>query len=223
MADKRWRQLGAMGGIIFLVIQFLAQGLIQVGGAEPSFDAGTGEIVDFFMNRDLGLFKIGSLLSVFSFIAFIWFLGVLLARLQESEEKPAWISLIAFGSGLLSVAVIIGGGGWELALFRVNESLSPDIARYAFDQGNLAFATYWVALASMMLASSVVIIRYDPLPRWLGWYGLAAALALFIARIFWDTPTFLIFVPYMLFSLWIIITSVMLFRRAAVAVEKSPS
>ena len=63
------------------MVQFLAQGLIQVGGSEPSFNASAEEILDFFLNRDRVLFNIGGILSVFSFILFLWFLGVLWARL----------------------------------------------------------------------------------------------------------------------------------------------
>ena len=127
MAKKRWEQIAAVSGILFLVLQFSAQGLIQVGGAEPSFNASAEEILDFFLNRDPQLFNIGGILSVFSFIAFLLFLGVLWARLHSSEEKPAWMSMIAFGSGLLSGAIIMGiggAGGWALAIFRIEESLS---------------------------------------------------------------------------------------------------
>jgi hypothetical protein len=52
MSKKRWEQIGASSGIIFLVVQFLAQGLIQVGGSEPSFNASAEEILDFFLIRD---------------------------------------------------------------------------------------------------------------------------------------------------------------------------
>ncbi len=164
MSKKRWEQFGAASGIIFLVVQFLAQGLIQVGGSEPSFNASAEVILDFFLNRDRLLFDIGGILSVFSFIIFLWFLGVLWARLQHYEEKPAWMSMIAFGSGLLTVATVLGGGGWALAIFRIDESLSPEMARLLFDQGNFSFATYWVALASLLLATSVVTIRDGAFP-----------------------------------------------------------
>ena len=217
MGKKRWEQIGAASGILFLILQFSAQGLIQVGGAEPSFNASAEEILAYFLRRDPQLFNIGGILSVFSFIAFLLFLGVLWGRLHSSEDKPAWMSLIAFGSGLLSGAIIMGiggAGGWTLAMFRIEESLSPEMARLIFDMGNLSFATYWVGLACLLLFSSVVTIRDGAFPSWLGWFGAATALLLLVARIFWDLPSGVIFVPYVLFSLWLIITSVILFRKA---------
>ena len=122
--------------------------------------------------------------------------------------------MIAFGSGLLTVAIILGGGDWALAMFRIDESLSPEMARLLFDQGNFSFATYWVALASLLLATSVVSIRDGAFPGWLGWYGVITAVTLLIGRMFWDLPSGVIFVPYTLFGLWLIITSVILFRSA---------
>jgi hypothetical protein len=112
------------------------------------------------------------------------------------------------------VATVLGAGAWALAIFRIDESLSPEMARLLFDLGNFSFATYWVTLASLLLANSVVTIRDGAFPRWLGWYGVITAITLLIGRIFWDLPSGVIFVPYMLFSLWLIVTSVILFRSA---------
>ncbi len=124
------------------------------------------------------------------------------------------MSMIAFGSGLLAVDAILGGGGWALAIFRIDESLSPEMARLLFDQGNFSFATYWVALASLLLATSVVAILDGAFPGWLGWYGVVTAVTLLIGRIFWDLCSGVIFIPYTLFGLWLIITSVILYRSA---------
>ena len=58
-AKRRWAQVGAAGGIAFVVMQLVAQGLTQVGGSEPAFNAPAGEIVTFFMNRNMALTQIG--------------------------------------------------------------------------------------------------------------------------------------------------------------------
>jgi len=51
MSKRRWEQIGAAGGIAFVVLQLASQALIQIGGAEPAFTAPAQEIVDFFNNR----------------------------------------------------------------------------------------------------------------------------------------------------------------------------
>ena len=52
---SRWEQIGAAGGILFVVLQLVSQMLIQIGGSEPPFDSSAEVIVDYFMNRNLFL------------------------------------------------------------------------------------------------------------------------------------------------------------------------
>jgi hypothetical protein len=212
VSRRRWEQIGAAGGIAFVVLQLAGQSLIQVGGAEPPFSAPAEEILAFFAARDSGLFAIGGFLSTLSAVAFVWFLGVLWAALRRHEEEPAWLSLVAFGSGLAAMAVTLAGSGWELAVFRIEEGLSAEAAMTLFDQGNFGFATLWVPLAGLVLATSVLAIREGALPRWLGWYGLLLTVGLLAARTVWASSG-IAFGPYVLFWVWLIATSVALMRR----------
>lgn len=214
---RLWEQIGAAGGIVFVVLQVVSQSLIQAGGSEPAFDAPAAEIEAFFMNRNMQLALTGGFLSVLSTIAFIWFLGALWARLRRSEGEPGWLSLVAFASGLAGMAAILGSGGWELALLRLGDGLQAETFRLLFDLGNFAFAAYWVALAGMLLAAGVVILRDGALPRWLGWFGLAVALALLAVRAVWFTASGAKFLPYALFWIWLIAVSINLIRQTGAA------
>ncbi len=203
MNNARWGQIGAAGGIVFVVLQMAAQALIQVGGAEPPFDAPADTIA----------FALGDYLSTLSLIAFLWFLGSLWNTLRRAEGEPAWLSFVAAASGLMIVAAVSAGGGWALAVFRKDEGLDPQVARLLFDQGNFAFANAWAMLASLSLATGVVSIRTGALPRWLGWSGVLIAGGLLAARAVWASSG-LVFVPFGLCYLWLIATSVVLIRRA---------
>lgn len=218
-ARRRWEQIGAAGGIAFVILQLVSQSLIQAGGSEPAFDAPAAEIEAFFMNRNIQLALTGGFLSVLSTIAFIWFLGALWARLRRSEGEPGWLSLVAFASGLAGMAAILGSGGWELALLRLGDGLEAETFRLLFDLGNFAFAAYWVALASMLLAAGVVTIRDGAFPRWLGWSGLLVALALLAVRAVWFTASGVKFLPYVLFWVWLIAASISMMRRVGVVAE----
>jgi hypothetical protein len=211
MSNTQLRKAGAAAGIAFPALQMIAQGLIQVGGAEPPFTADASEILAFFQNRDATLFAIGDYLSVLSMIAFIWFLGVLWSELRAAEGKPAWLSTIAFGSGLVTASAL-SGGGWSLAMFRISEGLDPQIAQTLFDQGNLNFANMWISLGSMVMAVGFIFHRSDSYPKWLGWGSITLALGLVLARAVWTSPV--AFAPYVLFWLWMISLSVIFLRRA---------
>lgn len=216
MTKKRWEQIAAAGGIGFVVLQLASQALIQIGGAEPAFTASAEEIVAFFNNRDPSLAPIGGFLSSLSVIALLFFLGALWASLSRYEDNPSWLSHLAFGSGLVAAAVTLGGGGWALAIFRMEEGLDPATATMLFDQGNFNFAQLWVPLAAMLLATGMVSLRDGAFNKWFGWYSLVVSLALLISRAFWAAGG-AAFMGYVLFWLWLIIASVLLIRRAKVA------
>lgn len=212
MSKHRWEQIAASGGLIFIFLVFAGQGLIQVGGREPAFSAQADEILSFFETRDPLLFTIGGFLVSVSYIAMIWFLGAVWARFRRYEESPRWMSFVAVGSALVGLAVNSATTGWPMAVFRVEEGLEPQLARYLFDDGNFGFATLWVYLAGFLLAAGVIALRDGALPRWLGWYALLTSVALLIGRAFWDGSSGLAFIPYMLSSLWIVATSIYLMR-----------
>lgn len=210
----RLRQLGAAGGIAFVVLQAVAQMSLQMGGTEPAFNAPTEPIVAFFAAKSSQVGEISGFLSGLSLFAFVWFLGALWATLREAEGEPGWLSLTAVTSGILAVAVVFAPGGWHLALFRMGDGLDPQIARLLFDSGNLGFANMWLFLASMLLAYTAVTLQTSVLPRWTGWAAIAIAVSLLLARAFWAASG-VVFVAYILFQLWLLAVSIILLRQTA--------
>ena len=211
MAQRRLEQVGAAGGILFIVLQLVAQALLQVGGGEPSFDASAEEIVAFFDARDTLLFNIGSYLTTLSVIPLLGFLASLRGALRRAEGEAGWLTLVATGAGLLLLALVAGGGFWHIAVFRI-DGLDPQIARLLFDLGNFNFATMWVVLGALVFAVGLAAIWYGAFPRWLGWMGLVVGIGLVLARIVWTSTV--AFTPYVLFWVWLVAISVVMFRRA---------
>jgi hypothetical protein len=207
---KTLKKVGAAAGIAYPVLQMFAQGLIQIGGAEPPFTASSQEILNFFQTRNLALFQVGGYLSVLSAVVFIWFLGALWDTLQAEEGGSGWLSIIAVGSGL-ATAVSLHDGGWYLAIFRISDGVDPQIARLLFDQGNLNFANSWVTIGSMVLAAGLIFKGSDYFPKWLGWASILLVVGLFLARVIWTSQ--LAFAPYVLYWGWMITLGVILMRK----------
>lgn len=205
------KKYGAIAAIAFPILQMVSQGFIQVGGMEPSFAAPASEIVTFFQNRDPILANIGGYISIFSLVAFLWFLGALWDEMRTAEGGHGWLSVIAVGSGLVTVATILGSNGWPLAIFRIEEGLDPQLARFLFDEGNIAFANIWVSLGSMVLGVGLIASSTNRFPKWMGWGSVILALGLFLARIIWTSQ--IAFVPYVLFYVWMIALGVIFLRQ----------
>jgi hypothetical protein len=214
MSRKRIEQIAAAGGIGFVVLEGLGQVLIQVGGMEPEFRAPANEIAAYFLARNETLFNWGGYLTHLSFLALIWFLGALWLAMRSAERAAgdsALLSLISFGSGLLALAPLTGGG-WPMAVFRIGEGLDPEVAQTLFDLGNFGFATSWVFFGGTVLAAGLGALQYKVFSRRLGWFSIVVAVLLLIARIIWTTQV--AFLPWVLFWIWLIVVSVVLIRRA---------
>jgi hypothetical protein len=75
----------------------------------------------------------------------VWFIAAIAAVCRRLEPTIQWRSQIVFGSGLVGVAAGLNGS-WDAVLFRASERLGPEVARFAFDLGNVVFASSWVAV-----------------------------------------------------------------------------
>ncbi len=198
-----------IAGLLTPMLLFGAQGLIQVGGAEPPFDAAAAEIHAYFSARNPGLYSAGTYLTVLGIGAFLWFLGGLHAVLRSFERGIGWRSTVALISGVLALAAVVNGS-WAPAVFRIEEGVDPQLARFAFDTGNFSFATAWVLFGSFSLATGWLILSSRGLPSWLGWWALVAGAGLVAARALWTSPVWI--VPYLLFWLWVMVLSVRLLK-----------
>lgn len=212
MSDAGWRKLGGWSAIVYVVLEITGQMMFQVGGGEPAFNAPAAEVVGFFTTRDPGLVSMGGYLVMLASVAFLWFLGSLWATLREAESPPAWLSLVAVASAVTGLASSVAtAGSWPIAVFRMHDD--PALAMALFDTGNFGFANSWVWTASFLLATAVVALRSGVFSRVLGWGAVVTAVLLLLARAVWAAPTGMIFVPLMLYWVWLIAVGVVLIRR----------
>ncbi|MEI8412049.1 MULTISPECIES: hypothetical protein [unclassified Kribbella] len=210
--SSQWRTMSVGTGIAGLagfVLVGVSQALVQAGGGEPAFDASGQEILSFFESRNDTLYPIGSFLGLLAVLALVWFFAGFWAVLRSAEGMPAWRSVVALASGLAFVSLVLRPG-WDLAGFRTDDGVDPQIARLAYDDGNLGFANSWLALASFLFAAGWIILSSRGMPAWLGWVALVAAVGFLAGRAWWTTSIWLI--PYALYWLWTIVISVQLLR-----------
>ena len=99
-----------------------------------------------------------------------------------------------------------------MAVFRIDEGLDPQIARLLFDLGNFTFATSWVLFGTLAISVAVAALWLTAFPKWLGWMGLVVGIGLITAPLYWTSSV--AFAPYVVFWVWIVSLSVVIFRRA---------
>ena len=192
MNKQMWPRLGAVSGILFVV-------LLMGGESVP-----VGE-------------RAGSVAAMLGLIFFIPFLGYLFGVLRRAEAGEGWLSATAFGAGLVAFAMKFESGALMIAsrgfgVRGLGDGTQTKDALIAIN--NASFMIGLALLGVMVAAASAVIIKTGVLPVWLGWAGILTGGALIINSTFLGAD----FGPaFLLFLLWTVLTSALLTRRAGAA------
>ena len=214
-ATQQRRQLARITGAagLFTLVVVLGTSLANNYQSAP-FDSSADETVTFYRSIDDALGAVSSFATAVGLIAMLWFtLGLALLLRRYDGELP-WPSVFLAGAGVVSV---VSGqiATWDAASYR-SEDIDPQVARYAFDLGNLSFANGWVAAGAVGICTSLIVLSSRNLPHWLGWWGLIAGVGSVLARAAWTEGY--AFVPFTAFWIWVAVLSVaLLLGRFAVA------
>lgn len=208
-----WQRLGrvtAVAGVATIVVFF-----ISVVGTrdEPLFTAAASEFLAYYQSPDTVAAPLRGFLFSLWLVAFVWFIGALTTMLRRAEGEAPWRSTIAMGCGVVFVVLGLSGAGNEAAVTFRADDLDPQIARYAFDQGQAAFANARVALGCFAGCCGWVILSARFLPRWVGWLAIASGVGLVITRISWTNMIWL--VPYLMLWAWVLVVAALLLRPTA--------
>jgi hypothetical protein len=218
----RWTRMVRTTGVVGLVtVVLLFAPIIAISFlGEPPFVASAKEARAFLRNGSAGWAQAATALTSLSAIGLIWFLVGLCLLLRRLEGSPPWRSAAALVSGVMLPAYLLLDVSWDAASFG-GADLDLAVASYAFDSGNLGFANIWLAMASFAVACGWLVLSTRVVGRWLGWWAIASGLGLVISRFFWTSWVW--YLPYFAFWIWVIIICVRLIRRPAAVLNGSDS
>jgi len=217
MDNRRWERLAAATGIVFVGLQLAT---IPLMGDTPDFDAKIGTIRDYLVD-DGGKLLLAVTLNALSAFFFIWFLGSLRSVLRVAEGGQGRLSAVAFGGGLVTIALAVAGSvpitalAWE----DTAKVAEPGLLRVAWNLNILAFVPLGATGTAFVLAVAVLIFRTRLFPMWVGLVGVVTA-AVGLIGVFalaaddYDTPlAFFGFLAFVLTMLFILIVSVYMVIR----------
>ncbi|MEP6760723.1 MAG: hypothetical protein ABJA93_05090 [Sporichthyaceae bacterium] len=183
-----------------------------------AFNSSADEAVAFFRSIDDGFGAFSSFATAIGLIAMLWFTLGLALLLRRYEGELPWRSVFLAGAGVVSV---VSGqiASWDAAVYR-SDDIDPQVARYAFDLGNLSFANGWVAAGAVGICTGLIVLSTRDLPHWLGWWALIAGVGSVLARAVWTEGYEM--VPFTAFWVWVAVLSVALLlgRFAVTGVER---
>jgi hypothetical protein len=204
-AWERWAPLAGIAAVVLLAVGVL---IGAFGGPEPN--EGTGQEWLTYFRDDGGKIYISTLIFLLGVVLFIWFLGRLRVALLAAEGETGHWTTVAFGSGMATAVMLLAIVTPGVAGAFSSDALEPAAAQAL---GLVAFAFFvgaQVLAAVLLAATALVALRTAVLPTWLGWASLVVAVLLL-------TP--IGFIGLLIgFPLWVLIVSVLLWRRGDPAV-----
>jgi len=205
-ATRTLARVTGIAGITTLVV--VLGGSLANNFQSAPFTSDAGATVAFFRTLDDPFGAASSFLTSVGLIALLWFSIGLALLLRPFDGELPWRSAFLAGAGV--TAVVSGQiASWDAAVYRSGD-IDPQVARYAFDLGNLSFANGWVATGALAICAGSILITHRSLPTWLGWWAVIAGVGSVLARAVW-TEDFAM-VPVAAFWIWTAVLSVWLIR-----------
>jgi hypothetical protein len=202
--ERLWWRLAAASGILYVAL-----GLVRGGGGGVGFGDSRAKIATWVGGTlgPRGVNWTGAYLEVLALLSFVVFVAVLAAALRRREAAQPWLSNVALGAGLITVAVKVASLPAAFALaYRAHEGFDPQLAAALTDTNSFSFVLTWPITALMIAAVSIASLRFRVLPVWLGWAGVGATAALLAA-----VPLAFgqgAFVAFAASTLWVLMSSV---------------
>lgn len=212
-----WQRLGRVAGIAGLTTVVLAFVVLVGSRPEPAFDAPAAEFLTHYQSPNTAGSPLRSFGLAIALLSFVWFGVALSTLLRRAEGDPPWRSSIAMVSAVLFAALVLSGS--EAAAVFTSEDLDPQIARYAFEESQAAFANARVAMGSFAICSGWVFAATRFLPRWLGWLAISSGAGLALSRVDWSNMIWL--VPYLFVWLWVLAVAILLLWRSFVGAAEA--
>jgi hypothetical protein len=177
-----------------------------VGGDTPDGNASAAKVSAFY-NAHQNRQNLAAFILAASILFIVLFGVSLTSAVWRAGRRPIWPAVLLAGS------VLTAAGFGAAAYIHFTLADSADNVTASVSQGlNSLDADNWILFNScigvMMLGAAGSLIPSAGAYRWLGWVALPVGIAAFIP--------FADFFALVLAGIWIIIVSVMLFRRAPV-------
>jgi hypothetical protein len=201
MLSGSWARYAPLAGL--LAVGLLVVSIIVTGFDSVDSNDSTLKVVKFWHDNDSEQIA-GAILGAVSLVPLLWFLGSLRSALRVAEGGTGRLSAIAYAGGIVLASFAAVDSSLQFAVAESVGDVPPAVTQTLSVLYSDFFFGFPVGLATLLLASSLVILRTRVMPVWLGW----VALLLGIVSL---TPVG--FFAFFVVLVWIAVVSVVLFQQ----------
>jgi hypothetical protein len=203
MTRSNLERYAPLTGIVFVVLIVIAA---IIGGETPDSGDSTLSVVRWWQDNDTSQIWANAIAG-WSTIFLVWFGGSLRVALLRTEGEPGRLSLVSFGGALLIAAGLLSFAGFGFAAADVADDV-PDVAPAVIQTLSILSTDFFLLVAGgtglFMIATGVAVVRFGALPTWMGYVAVIVGIAAV-------TPAG--FFAFLVTGIWILIASVLLYRR----------
>jgi hypothetical protein len=211
----RWAALGGVAYVVLFVI-----GIILLFGNAPDSSSAPGKIIAYYSqsgHRDR--INFGWLLAGLGLFFFLWFLSALRQTVRRLEGDDGFLTaLTTIGGAVYAVlalgAIAVNTGIRTMSDDTYHHTVYPGLIHAADDVGWVLHASGGAGMGAMIIAASLAGLRAGAIPRWAGWIGVVAGIL---------GLGLLIFFPWFVVAVWILVVSIGMFIRGGRDTAVSPA
>ncbi len=217
MTDTTRSPIAAASGVAAAVLMLAGNGVFAGAGEDP-----TGEqVIAAFSAAEAGTRTLGIGLELAGLVAFAFFVSYLHRILRAGGGAGSWRATVALIGGVLFLAVKVASGAPLVALAGKGADLGPDLALALATLNDGAFVMGWLALGVFLLGAAAAALPERALPRAVSVGGVVIGVAAIGATATLGAGPGVL--TFLLSLLWIVVTSVVLTRRALRGPAREPS
>jgi hypothetical protein len=206
-SSREW--IGAATGIAFFVVLIIS--FIVAGDQPPDAKDGAQKVADFYVDNKSSL-EVGAGVSAVAAVLFVFFAGYLRKVLRAGEGQDGWLSLVAFGGGvILAVSAGIDSTITVAAAETADDHLDPLVVQTFQGLFENDFIPFVIGVLTIELAAGMSIVFHRQLPVWLGWVGIVLGVCGLIGVV---TLTPVGFIAVVGGALWVLALSIVMTMRA---------
>jgi hypothetical protein len=204
-----WADRTPLLGVLAVLLFILA---FAVGGETPDLNSSGQEVIDYYSSHN-GSQVASAILLAYGALFLGLFAGVLSSAFRRDDgDRGALPGLVLAGGILMSLGFAIFAA-LTVTITDLGNDAEPGAAQALNALNNDFFFPLAIGTGIFMLSAATATLRVGVFPRWLGWVGLVIGIAAV-------TPAG--FFAILASGIWILIASVLLLRRPAVAPPPAP-
>jgi hypothetical protein len=202
----RWAALGGLAFVVCFVV-----GVILIYNNTPDSSSAPGKIIAYYsQSGHRNRINIGWVVTGLGVFFFLWFLSALRQGVRRLELDDGFLAALTTIGGVIYAALTLSAIAVETGIRTMSDdtyhhTVYPGLIHAADDVGWVLHATGGAGLATMIIAASLAALRARAVPTWAGWLGIVVGIL---------SLALLVFFPWFLAAIWILVVSVGMFLRA---------